>query len=250
MSSVSENWPIHAAVPASRGLRWSIDGLRLWRRAPLKLFLLCLVPLLIEGLLQLIPLIGMTLSKLVVPILLMGVLLGLDELAQGRRLRWSCLLAGLRHRHFLSVLALAAMWGLGVFAVQQAAVWAVYGWPAVDAVWLGRGMDHPALMTLQFQRTLLLPGLLPSVLLMLAPGLFLFAGCSPWQAVRGSACAAWRFAAPFGVFLLISIALFALMLTASWTFALALLFGPWGTACMYTVWRDLRPVTSAPVAAG
>ncbi len=250
MSAVPDSLPAVTSLPASRGLRWCIDGLHLWRRAPVKLFLLCLVQLLVEGLLQLIPWVGVTVSKLVVPMLLMGILLGLDELARDGRLRWSCLLDGVRHRRFLSVLALAAMWGLCVFAVQQAVAWAVYGWPAVDAVWLGHAMEHSALMTLAFQRTLLVPGVLPSVLLLLAPCLFLFDGRSPWRSVCGSVYIVLRFFAPFAVFLLVSLAVFALMLTTSWTFALALFLGPWSTACMYVVWRDLRAMISASVAAG
>lgn len=251
MSAVSDSLPVDATLPASRGLRWCIDGLRLWRRAPFKLFLLCLVQLLAEALLQLIPWVGVTLSKLVVPMLLLGILLGLDELARDGRLRWSCLLDGVRRRRFLPVLALAAIWGLGVFAVQQAVAWAVYGWPAVDAVWLGHAMAHRALMTLAFERTLLVPGVLPSVLLLLTPCLFLFAGLSPWRSVCDSVRTVSRFTAPFGVFLLVNLGVFALMLSMHWTFLVLVPFiGPWSMACTYAVWSDLRQQPAAAVAAG
>lgn len=250
MSAVPDSLPAFSTLPASRGWRWCIDGLRLWRRAPFKLLVLCLVQLLVESLLQLIPWVGVSLSKLVVPMLLMGILLGLDELARGGRLRWSCLLDAPRRRRFLPLLALAAMWGLGVFAVQQGVAWAVYGWPALDAVWLGHVMAHRALMTMTFERVLLIPGVLPSVLLLLAPCLFLFDGLSPWQSVCASVRTVLHFAAPFGVFLLVNLAVFALLLAAHWTFALVLLIAPWSTACTYAVWRDLRTVAAAPAAAG
>ena len=249
MSAVPDNLPVASPVPASRGLRWCVDGLRLWRRAPFKLLLLCLVQLLVEMVLQLVPWVGVSLSKLVVPILLMGILLGLDELARGGPLRWSCLTVALHRRRFLSLLALAAMWGLGVFAVQQGVAWAVYGWPAVDAVWLGHAMAHRALMTPAFERVLLVPGVLPSVLLLLAPCLFVLGGQSPWRSVRVSVRTVLRFAAPFGVLLAMNLAAFALMLAAHWTFALALLIVPWSTACTYAVWDDLRMLAPASLAA-
>lgn len=240
MSAIPERLPVAAALPASRGLRWCLDGLRLWRRVPLRLFLLCFAQLLVETLLQLIPWVGVTLSKLAVPVLLMGILLGLDEQARSGRMRWSCLLDGLRHRPFMPVLALAALWGLGVFALQQAVAWLVYGWPALDAVWLGHVMAHRELMTATFERVLLVPGVVPAILLMLAPCLFLFDGQPPWRAVCGSVRMACRHAAPFGVFLLVNLGVFLLMLAKSWTFALVLFLSPWSVACSYAVWRDLR----------
>ncbi|MDO1528883.1 hypothetical protein QMK61_08605 [Fulvimonas sp. R45] len=240
MSAIPDRLPATTPLPASRGLRWCLDGLRLWRRVPLRLFLLCFAQLLAETLLQLIPWVGVTLSKLVVPVLLMGILLGLDEQARGGRMRWACLLDGLRRRPFAPVLALAASWGLGVFAVQQGVAWLAYGWPAVDAVWLGHAMAHRALMTPTFERVLLVPGVVPSILLMLAPCLCLFDGRSPWRAVCGSVRAAWRHAAPFGVFLLMNLAVFLLVLAKPWTFVLVLFLTPWSMACTYAIWRDLR----------
>lgn len=248
MSAVPQSLPVAMSLPASRGLRWCIDGLHLWRRAPIKLLLLCFVPLLVESALQLIPWMGVTLSKLVVPIVLMGILLGLDELARGGRLRWSCLLDALHRRRFLPLLALAAMWGMGVFAVQQGVAWAVYGWPALDAVWLGHVMAHRGLMTMTFERVLLISGILPSVLLWLAPCLFVLDGLSLWQSVCASVRTVLRFAAPFGVFLLVNLAVFALMLSVHWAFALVLLIGPWSVACTYAVWRDVRAMVPAPMA--
>ncbi|QEE23465.1 hypothetical protein CS053_02335 [Rhodanobacter glycinis] len=248
MSAVPQSPPVVMSLPASRGLRWCVDGLHLWRRAPIKLLLLCFVPLLVESVLQLIPWMGVTLSKLVVPIVLMGILLGLDELARGGRLRWSCLLDALHRRRFLPLLALAAMWGMGVFAVQQGVAWAVYGWPALDAVWLGHVMAHRGLMTMTFERVLLMSGILPSVLLWLAPCLFVLDGLSPWQSVCASVRTVLRFAAPFGVFLLVNLAVFALMLAVHWAFVLVLLIGPWSVACTYAVWRDVRAMVPAPMA--
>lgn len=247
MSAVPESPPA-VTLHAHRALRWCLDGLRLWRRAPFTLFVLCALQLLVETLLQLIPWIGVMLSKLVVPVLLMGILLGLDELARGGRLRWSCLLDGVRRRPLLPMLALAAIWGLGVFAVQQGVAWLAYGWPAMDAVLLGHAAAHRALMTLAFTRALLMPGVPASILLMLAPCLLLFDGRSPWHAVVDSVRRVLRHAVPFGVLLLIDLALFLLMLSTGWTMLVLLPFvGPWSIACTYVVWRDLR--TALPASA-
>lgn len=171
----------------------------------------------------------------------MGILLGLDESARGGRLRLSCLLHGVRRRPWLPVLALAAMWGgLGVFAVQQGTAWLVYGWPAVDAVLLGHVVAHRALMTLAFSRVLLLPGAPVSILLLLAPCLFLFDRRSPWSSIAGGMRMALR------QLLLIDLALFLLMLSSGRASLVLMLFiGPWSMASMYAVWNDLRTAVPA-----
>ena len=240
MSAVPENFPA-GTMPARQALRWCLDGLRLWRRAPFKLFVLCALQMLAEGLLQLIPWVGVTLSKLVVPLLLMGILLGLDELARGGRLRWMCLLDGVRQRPWRPALALAAMWGLSVLVVQQGVAWLAYGWLAVDAVLFGHASVHPALRTLAFTRTLLLPGVPPSILLLLAPCLFLFDRRSPWRSMVGSVRTVLRHAEVFGVLLLVNLALFVLLLSTGWTMLVLLpLVGPWSVASTYAVWSGLR----------
>ncbi len=114
--SLSVTQPDSALV---RALHWSVGGLHWWRRAPLVLPMLCVMQMLVEGLLQLIPWGGMALSKLLVPLLGMGILLGLDEVARGGRLRPGVLLACLRRPRVLSAFGLAAMYGFSVFGFQQ-----------------------------------------------------------------------------------------------------------------------------------
>ncbi|GAA3925817.1 hypothetical protein [Luteimonas lutimaris] len=58
-----------AARPAVRVLgRWLGEGWQVFRRAPVRLLLLSLLPILIEGLLQLVPLVGVAVSKLLTPL--------------------------------------------------------------------------------------------------------------------------------------------------------------------------------------
>ncbi len=222
-----------------RALQWSVQGLRLWRRAPFTLLAMGLLQMLVEGAMQMIPWVGVTLSKLVVPLLTLGILLGLDELAQGRRLRWSCLLAGLRGPRLAAKLQLAALGGLAVFALQQAFVWALHGWAAVDAVWLGHAAAHRELMTRSFTRELILSGVLPSMLLLPAPCLLLFRGLAPWPAVLAGARMMIAAALPALLFGLLCAAMLTLLLSSAWGFALILVYVPWVTACTYAIWRDL-----------
>lgn len=242
MSPVTGSLPVAPSASAfARAMHWSVEGLRWWRRAPWMLFLLCLIQLLVETALQQIPWAGVVLSKLVVPLLAMGILLGLEDLARGGRLRWACLFGGMRRGRLLPVLGLAALWGLTVFGFQQLCACLAYGWPALDAVMFGHVMAHRELLSLQFERILLIPGLLPLTLLMLAPFLLLFRGASPWQAIIGSVRGVLANAASFGWFLLLNIVLFGLLLASSWTQALVLLLGPWSIAASYAVWRDISP---------
>lgn len=241
MSALPGNHSLVAPIPAIRAFRWCADALQLWRRAPFKLWTLCLAQFVIENALQMfVPWAGVILSKIIVPMLIMGMLLGLDDLSHDRTMHWSCLLAAFRRRRLGQTLLIAALVGLSVFALQQLVAWAVYGWPAVDAVLFGHAMAHRQLLTPAFERTLILPGILPSILLLLAPCLFLFDGSTPWQSIRQSVSIALRHALPFGVLILVNLALLALVFVNPWTFVLVLFFLPWSVALTYSVWRDMR----------
>lgn len=246
--------PAVAGITAIRGLRWCVDGLALWRRAPFKLFFLCLTTLVIEILIQRIPWVGSwTLSVIVFPLLTYGILLGLDELVRAGRLRWSCLWAAFHHRRFPAVLVLAAICGLCTTGIMQFAAWLVYGWPAVDMVWLGHRAAHFAMITSGFERVLQLPGLVPVVFLLLAPCLLLFEGTSPIQAVLTSVKVTLQFAGAFGAFLGVLACLYLIMTATMrpvpWTWILMLVLQPWIVACSYAIWRSLRhgiPQSAAP----
>lgn len=241
MSAILEAHQSVARLPASRGIRWCRDALRLWGRAPFKLWALCLASLLVEMALQLsVPWAGVALSKVIVPMLGMGILLGLDQLAHDRPMRWSCLFGAFRRRRVGQTVLVAALVGLGAFGVQQLVAWAIYGWPAVDAVLFGHAMAHRELLTPAFERIVMMSGVLPGVLLLLAPCLFLFGRLGPWRSVGRSVQAAMRNPVPFGVLVLVSLALFALMFATWWTFVLVLLFLPWSAVLPYVVWQDVR----------
>lgn len=226
-------------LPAFRGLAWAREGLRLWRRAPLRLWLLCVAVLLVEGALQLIPSVGVALSKLAVPMLTLGILHGLDESADAGRMRWGCLFDALRGGRAGSALLLAALTGLPVFAVQQVSACLVYGPVALDAVLFGHFTAHPELATTPFLFVLMLPGIVPATLLMLAPLLW-WDGRTPWQAVRGSLHLVRRHFAAFAVIAALSAAICALLFGLRWGAVLVLAYVPWMLATTCAAWRELR----------
>jgi hypothetical protein len=249
MSVVAANASVTPPLPSGRCWQWCMHGFRIWRRAPLKLVMLCTVLLVAEALLQTIPTVGVALSKCLVPILGLGILAGLDEQNRGKPLRWSCLYDVVSQKRFTQAMGLVAISALPVIAVQQAAVWLVHGWPAVDAVLLGHQAAHRELMTPGFIRLLVLPGSALSILVVLAGPAWLLGGYRPWRALRLSIDTVVHHPAPFGMFLLVNLACMVLILSAHWTFLLILLYLPWATACGYAIWDDLRAMLICPAVA-
>ncbi|HEU4669789.1 MAG TPA: hypothetical protein VFR91_03745 [Dyella sp.] len=233
--------PVTLPAPSAlaRASGWYRDALRLWRRAPFKWVVLSLACLVAEALLQLMPAVGTVLSKVVVPMLAVGLWPGLDRLARGEPLRFACLLAGWRHPRWPALWGLAAATGLVVFAVQVASAALVYGPVVWDAVVLGHLLHHPALQTRRMEFVLLLPGLVPATLLTLAPPLFLFRGKGALAALAGSVRWVAGHAAAFVLALLPQLALFAVALSSPWAMPLLLLLLPLGTLLAYAAWRDL-----------
>jgi hypothetical protein len=185
--------PAHGAV--ARVLRWSMDGLRLWRRAPIALPLLSLVVMVVEAALQLVPGVGIVLSKLMVSLLGAGLLVGMDGLARGQRLGAGCLV-------------------------------------------LARGQIPPELRSPGFLLVLILPGLVPATLLVLAMPLVVFERLPAIRAVGLSVRLVLGAPGAFGLFLLVSLALTALALLLKGL--PLLLLAPWLLAANYAIYRDLR----------
>ena len=239
MSTAASSVSLPPPSSLARAAVWYREGFRLWRRAPFRLVGLSLACMVAEVLLQLVPLAGTVLSKAVVPMLAVGVWIGLDRLARGEPLRFACLLSGWRHPRWPALWGLSAAVGLIVFAVQVAAAAAVYG-PAVwDAVVLGHLLHHPALQTRRLEFVLLLPGLVPATLLTLAPPLFLFRGEGVLAALAGSLRRVAAHAVAFTLALLPQLVLFAVALSSPWAMPLLLLLMPLGTLLAYAAWRDL-----------
>lgn len=226
------------ALPASRALHWLAQGARLWRRAPVMLLVLGFAPLFVEGIVQFIPVVGMVLSKFVTPLFGFGLVIGLDVLARGGRLRASHLFAAFRDGR-LPAAARLALWTMLVPAFQFAVATIVYGPAALDAVVLGHLREHPELMTRAFSFWLILPGLPLATLLTFAPPLVFLAGVSPARAIVLSARRVLAAPLPFAVLLLATVGVLAAALSGSWWGMLALLLLPWLMAPGFAAWLDL-----------
>lgn len=229
-----------SVIPAARAWHWYVNGLRLWRRHFVHLSLLSLAPLLLEGVLQAIPLFGVALSKVIVPMFGFGVWRGLADAERLGMLPWSSLWAAWMRDDRWRALGLAAWSGLIVFGVQQLVVATVYGWPAVDAVLLGHMQAHPVLLNRTFNLLLILPGIPVAVLLGLAPMFLLFRSVSPWTAVRRSIAVVCRNPAPFALYAAVQLLMMSVILLVPFGMLAVLPWAPWAMASSYVIWGEVR----------
>jgi hypothetical protein len=227
-------------VPVRRAAYWCLEGLRLWRRYPLRLFLLSLAPMVLEVLLQLIPLAGVALSKVFPLLLSFGVFQGLVDAVSTGKLRWSSPFRIWRYSYRWRALGLALLCGPLVFGLQQLGVAAIYGWPAVDVALLGHLSAHPELANRTFACLLILPGVPVAIGLGLAPMLVMFRNATPWQAVRRSITTVLRSPGAFSAYAGIQLLLTVCMLLVPFGLLLLLPLLPWMTACWYAIWMDLE----------
>jgi hypothetical protein len=227
------------AIPLSRIVAWSVDAFRLWWTAPFRLWLLSLLPLVGEGLLQMfVPDAGMILSKLVSGLLTGGLLWALHRAANEGRAPLSSVIDVFRGQRGWGVLAMAAM-TLVVFAIQVAVAASAYGPAVFDAYVLGHVRAHPSLLTHVFNLVLILPGVLPMVWLLLAWCLMLFAGQSMGASLLTAARAMVRHALPLGGWVLLNVALFTLMLGTRFGMVLILVLAIWSAAGTYLAYCDI-----------
>jgi len=239
MSTAVPSVSIVSPSPLVRAAGWYRDAFRLWRRAPFRLIALSLALLVAEAIVQLVPVVGTVLSKAIVPMLGVGLWIGLDQLDRGQPLRFACLWAGWGHPRRWSLLGMMAMLGFTAFVLQVACAAAAYG-PAVwDGVVLGHMRSHPQLLTRELEYVLMLPGLVISTLLSLAPPLFLFHGETVPAAITGSLRLILRRGVAVTLAVVPQLALFAASLSSPWLMPLLLLLMPLGTVVGFAMWRDL-----------
>lgn len=227
---------IALSTPApARVWHWYGAGFRLWRRAPLSLLLFSFAPLVAEGLLQLVPVIGVLISKIVFWAVLGGVFVALDEVAQGGRLRARSALRVLRRPGLPTLLDLG-VWMLPIFGFQLLCASVVYGPSALN---VAVGLAPAQSKTTAFVLLLMISGQLPATLLMFALLFVLFEGLRPGQAAVLSVRTVLRAPATFGLMMITSAALMALAVALRlWPL---LILVPWLTAVGYAAYRDVRP---------
>lgn len=178
----------------------------------------------------------MALSKYLPSFLSAGLLLGLDELARGGKLRPRHLLIALQHpyRRRLAVLNAILM---SLFLFEALLATAIYDWRAADMMLLGRW--HPELITREFKLVIFPVGVALGTLLILAPPLLLWRPLSPLGALKANMRAVAADPAPFALLALATGGWVACTAITNWTVWLLLPLYPWCTATAYAVYRDV-----------
>lgn len=220
-------------------LQWFATAFAVWWRAPVKLSLLALTVLAAEGALQLIPAIGVVLSKFSLPMLAFGLTIGVHDLMCGKPLQASCLFDGFRRERFVSCVFLA-VWTMSIFASQMLIAFAAYGPAVFDAVLLGHLAAHPDLVTRPFTEVLIVPGVVLSVGLALSAPLMLFEGLTPTRAVAESLRSVFRAPKPFALLALINASIVGASLAVPWGFVLLLAFLIVTVALNVVIWKSLK----------
>ena len=225
------------AITVRDALSWWLSALKLWRIAPIRLTLVCLLPLLVEFVAQMVPTIGVPLSKVLVPFLSVGLWIVFHETWTTRKLRIGGLLWSLRRGNSLKALQIALI-SLTVFVVQLGVAMAIYGPAVFDAIVLGHMAEHRELASRAFILTLILPGVVPGVLLMLIAPLVVFEGRRAPKAALESVRVMLSSPAAF----LVTCAISALLLGAALVLlygALMILIFPWMTMMGYGAYRNV-----------
>lgn len=221
------------ARPALRILStWLIDAWRLFRRAPVRIFLLSLLPIVVEGLVQLTPGVGMVASKLLTPLASAWVLALIDNKA--RSAAFASASASRRWLSRLPLLLWVALLSATVFALQLLVAAALGGLDQALALAIGdRANLHFARVQLA---VILTSGLLPAALLMFVMPRVLLDGVEVGPALVESMRCAIRYWRPVAIVTLVAAGLVAGML---WWLPLLLVLLPFSLLIGYTGYRDV-----------
>ncbi|HEX4332943.1 MAG TPA: hypothetical protein VH040_12440 [Usitatibacter sp.] len=231
-------------ISARRAFTWWISGLRLWARAPIRLAIVCWLPIFAEAIIQLIPLAGTPLSKVAVALLGNGLWLLFDRISSTGQFAWRDLLWSFERKNRGRALLLAFIMA-SIFVLQVLLVTMIYGLPALDAVVFGHLREHPELYNQVFVLVLILPGLLPSTLLMFATPLVVLDAMKPIEAARESVLVLLASPGALAAVLAVTVALIAIALL--WGYGLLFLpFAPWFGLMAYCAYRDVFGAPATP----
>ncbi len=232
------------SLPASRGWAWITEAFALFKRAPGPWIGTFLLWALLYAVAEIVPLGGLACS-LVGAVFQAGWMLGCRSLDSGGTLKVEHLFAAFKGDRLGPLILVGALYLAGLIGIVLIVVMVVGG--SLLPVLLGKAGPHD----LEFGLGLVL-GLLvftaltiPMAMAMwFAPALVLFEGWQPLDAMRQSFIACWRNALPF---LLYGLIMLGLLIVALIPLGLGLLvFGPLVIASVYTSYRDIFGVPSAP----
>ena len=213
----------------AHAMTWYADAMRLWKRGPAVFTVLSLVMLATNLALGLVPIGGVVLAQVLLPLLECGLLYASLAADRGDRPRF---------RHLIAIVAappraLAAVVaaGLVVFAVEAIVAQALGGISLLAPASNAESISGGVLIATYAG------GIAVSLPLMFVPFAALFDGAGFRQAFAQSATAFTRNGAPLVLFGALSVALLMLGLATSGVGLLLAL--PWSAAASYAAWKDI-----------
>ncbi|ANB17321.1 hypothetical protein [Dokdonella koreensis] len=226
--------PTHEPIAAGWGVavRWLRHAGTLFRRAPLRFWLLALLPIVVEGLVQLLPTFGVVASKLLTPLASAWVLLMVD-----RRVRAGTFAPAAAARtawgRAWSILLLAAVAVLA-FAFQVGVAFLLGG--AAQAGALATGNLAAITFTRGQLAAVLVSGLLPAAFMFFAAPRVVIDGLGVGAALVENAR---RLALLWRPVLAYTVAMGALIAGMLWQPWLLLVLLPFGVYVSYAAYRDV-----------
>ncbi|HET6801845.1 MAG TPA: hypothetical protein VFI50_04300 [Casimicrobiaceae bacterium] len=221
------------SVPAAHASAWYAEAMRLWKRGPVVFTLLALIVLAVNLLLNLLPVAGVALAQVVLPLLECGLLYACLAADRGDRPRLSHLFAFVGAPWRAQAAVVAA--GLMIFGVQALVAQGFGGINLLTPANAADPISGGALVVTYAA------GIAVSLPLTYVPFAALFDGAGFRRAFAQSAEAFTRNLRPLVVYGALSLALLLLGLATS---GLGLLLAlPWSAAASYASWKDVFDVS-------
>lgn len=231
------NEPAFRHVAAGRGVDWLSEGFGLFKQAPLPWIALPLLWFLGMALVSLVPFIGALAINLTAAVVFGGLLLGAHAQDQGNGLKLEALWSGFAAPHLQPLLLLGVAYlvmGLAIAFVVGGMVLTTVGGAIVGGDTAGASFGIGGLISL-LVLLLLIVGF--SLATWFAPGLVVFGGLGPLEALKLSFKAALANLGAIAVYGLLTM---LLALAAMIPFGLGLLVAlPVFIAAMYCSYRDV-----------
>lgn len=231
------NAPEFRRVSAGRGLGWLSEGFGLFKQAPLLWIALPLLWLLAIFVVSLVPFIGGLAVNLTAAVVVGGFLLGANAQERGEGLKLETLWAGFSAPHLQPLLLLGIAYlviGLVVAVAAGGLVFATLGSAVISGEASGVSLGIGGLVSLLVVLLLILAF---SLATWFAPGLIVFGGVGPLQALKLSFAAAMANLGALAVYGLLAI---LIVVIASIPFGLGLLVAiPVFIIAMYCSYRDI-----------
>lgn len=233
MDAATTSLPLAHVRPSTQVFAaWMLGAWRLFRKAPFRIFLLSLLPILVEAALQLVPIAGIVVSKLLTPLASLWVLALLDRKARSGM--FAPMQAGRLWLARLPRLLALAVVSAGVFVFQLSVTAAIGG--ADQAVALALGDVEGLTLSRVELAAVLCSGAAPASLLMFVAPRVLLDGVGVAPALAESVRWVGHYWRPMTLLTLLSAVLVAGLL---WLPLLLLVLLPFAVCVGYAAYRDV-----------